>query len=49
MCAINCAATMRRALRPHGDAIHLDSKLFARIQALHDQRAGLKLDAEGLR
>ncbi len=33
----------------HGDAIHLDSKLFARIQALHDQRAGLKLDAEGLR
>jgi peptidyl-dipeptidase Dcp len=33
----------------HGDAIQLDSKLFARIQALHDQRSVLDLDAEALR
>ena len=33
----------------HTDAIVLDSKLFARIQALYDQRSTLGLDAEGLR
>jgi len=33
----------------HRDAIMLDGKLFARIQALYDQRDGLGLDAEGAR
>ena len=33
----------------HRDAIYLDAKLFARIQALYDQRDSLGLDAEGLR
>ncbi len=33
----------------HTDAIVLDSKLFARIQTLHDKRSTLGLDAEGLR
>ncbi|MCL1633460.1 M3 family metallopeptidase [Luteimonas sp. SX5] len=33
----------------HRDAIRLNSKLFARIQALYDQRASLGLDAQGVR
>ncbi len=33
----------------HTDAIQLDSKLFARLQALHDQRSALGLDAESQR
>ena len=33
----------------HRDAIYLNGKLFARIQKLYDQRAGLGLDAEGVR
>ncbi|AKC88086.1 M3 family metallopeptidase [Pseudoxanthomonas suwonensis] len=33
----------------HRDAIFLDGALFARIQALYDQRDGLGLDAEGVR
>jgi peptidyl-dipeptidase Dcp len=33
----------------HSDAINLNPKLFARIDALYRQRAELKLDAEGLR
>ena len=33
----------------HSDAIALNGKLFARIQALYDTRAQLGLDAEGVR
>ncbi|MGY1457269.1 MULTISPECIES: M3 family metallopeptidase [unclassified Luteimonas] len=33
----------------HRDAISLDPKLFARIKTLHDNRADLGLDAEGVR
>lgn len=33
----------------HGDAINLNAKLFARIQALYDQRDTLGLDAESKR
>jgi peptidyl-dipeptidase Dcp len=33
----------------HRDAIYLDGKLFARVQALYDQRDSLNLDAEGVR
>jgi peptidyl-dipeptidase Dcp len=33
----------------HRDAIRLNPKLFARIQALYDQRANLGLDAQGVR
>jgi peptidyl-dipeptidase Dcp len=33
----------------HGDAIALNPKLFARIKALHDQRASLGLDAVDMR
>lgn len=33
----------------HRDAISLNSKLFARIQTLYDQRSKLGLDAQGLR
>ncbi len=33
----------------HADAIHLNPKLFARVKAVYDQRASLKLDAESLR
>jgi peptidyl-dipeptidase Dcp len=36
-------------LAAHGDAIRLNSALFARIQALHDQREKLGLDAESNR
>ena len=35
-------------LAAHNDAIFLNPKLFARVKALYDQRAGLKLDAEAL-
>ncbi len=33
----------------HADAIYLDRKLFARVQKLWDERAGLKLDSESER
>ena len=36
-------------LAAHGDAIHLNPKLFARIKAVYDQRDSLKLDPESLR
>ena len=36
-------------LAAHGDAIFLNPKLFARVKAVYDQRAQLKLDAESLR
>ncbi|MFD5468262.1 M3 family metallopeptidase [Kitasatospora sp. NPDC127059] len=36
-------------LAAHHDAIHLDRELFARIEALHADRAGLGLDPESLR
>ncbi|MEU6971705.1 M3 family metallopeptidase [Kitasatospora aureofaciens] len=36
-------------LATHHDAIHLDQKLFARIEALHGNRAALGLDPESLR
>ena len=35
-------------LAAHRDAITLDPKLFARVKALYDRRAALKLDAEQL-
>jgi peptidyl-dipeptidase Dcp len=35
-------------LAAHNDTIFLNPKLFARVKALYDQRAGLKLDAEAL-
>jgi len=35
-------------LAAHTDAIYLDEKLFARVKALYDRRAGLKLDREAL-
>ena len=39
-------ADMAPKLAAHRDAIFLNSKLFARIQKLHDQREQLRLDAE---
>ncbi|MFJ7910961.1 M3 family metallopeptidase [Kitasatospora sp. NPDC096204] len=36
-------------LAAHHDAIHLDLALFARIEALYEERAGLGLDPESLR
>ena len=36
-------------LSAHGDAIALNPELFARIKSLHDRRATLGLDAEGVR
>ncbi len=36
-------------LAAHHDAIHLNSKLFARVQKVYDERASLKLDPESLR
>ena len=36
-------------LAAHQDAISLNSKLFARIKAIYDQRASLSLDPESLR
>jgi len=35
-------------LAAHTDAIYLNEKLFARVKALYDRRAGLKLDGEAL-
>jgi peptidyl-dipeptidase Dcp len=35
-------------LAAHNDAIFLNAKLFARVKALYDQRAALKLDPEAL-
>jgi peptidyl-dipeptidase Dcp len=35
-------------LAAHSDSIFLDDKLFARVKALYDRRAELKLDAEAL-
>jgi len=35
-------------LAAHNDAIFLNDKLFARVKALYDRRAGLKLDSEAL-
>ncbi|MEO8302105.1 MAG: M3 family metallopeptidase, partial [Rhizomicrobium sp.] len=35
-------------LAAHSDAIFLNAKLFARVKALYDHRAGLKLDGEAL-
>jgi peptidyl-dipeptidase Dcp len=35
-------------LAAHTDAIYLNPKLFARVKALYDQRAALKLDSEAL-
>jgi peptidyl-dipeptidase Dcp len=37
------------ALAAHRDAIYLNAKLFARLSAVHQKRAVLKLDAESLR
>src|SRR5439155_13191613 len=37
---------MAPKLAAHGDAIHLNSKLFARIQELYDNRDKLGLDPE---
>lgn len=36
-------------LAAHQDAIYLNSKLFARVKAIYDSRASLKLDPESLR
>ncbi len=36
-------------LAAHQDAIHLNSKLFARVQKVYDERASLTLDPESLR
>jgi peptidyl-dipeptidase Dcp len=36
-------------LAAHQDAIYLDSKLFARVSKLYNERESLKLDAESLR
>jgi peptidyl-dipeptidase Dcp len=36
-------------LAAHQDFIYLDSKLFARVSRIHQQRAALKLDPEALR
>src|ERR1700744_5608816 len=35
-------------LAAHQDAIYLNAKLFARVKAVYDARASLKLDAESL-
>jgi len=37
---------MSPKLSAHGDAIHLDATLFARVKALHDRRGTLGLDGE---
>ncbi|MGA8109815.1 MAG: dipeptidyl carboxypeptidase II, partial [Acidobacteriaceae bacterium] len=36
-------------LAAHSDSIYLNPKLFARVKAIYDQRAGLHLDPESLR
>jgi peptidyl-dipeptidase Dcp len=40
---------MAPRLSAHQDSIYLDSRLFARVQALYDKRQTLGLDAEGQR
>ncbi len=40
---------MAPKLSAHNDQILLDSKLFARIQAIYEQRDGLELDPESYR
>ena len=40
---------MAPLLAAHDDAIHLDSKLFARVEAVYNQRATLDLDPESAR
>ncbi len=44
---------VQRAMAPkmasHEDAIYLNPKLFARVKAVHDERAGLRLTPEQLR
>ena len=40
---------MAPKLSAHNDQIRLNSKLFARVQALHDQRDSLELDPESYR
>lgn len=42
-------AEMAPKFSAHSDAIRLDPKLFARIEALYQTRSGLGLDAESLR
>ncbi|MFE0019549.1 M3 family metallopeptidase [Amycolatopsis sp. NPDC059021] len=42
-------AEMAPKLAAHADAIHLDPRLFARINALYERRDDLGLDAESLR
>ena len=41
--------TMAPKFAAHNDAIYLNAKLFARVQAVWEQRAKLGLDAEGTR
>ena len=36
-------------LAAHSDALHLDARIFARVDVLHERRSGLDLDAEQLR
>ena len=40
---------MAPKMAAHEDAIYLDAKLFARVDAVYQKRAGLGLGAEGLR
>lgn len=40
---------MSPKLSAHNDAIYLDAALYARVRALYEQRASLKLDPESLR
>ncbi|GAB2705680.1 M3 family metallopeptidase [Kitasatospora kifunensis] len=42
-------AEFKLKLAAHRDAVHLDRALFARVDAVHAERAGLDLDAESLR
>ncbi|MDH6117100.1 peptidyl-dipeptidase Dcp [Kitasatospora sp. GAS204A] len=42
-------AEFKPRLAAHSDAIHLDRALFARLDAVHAERASLDLDAESLR
>ncbi len=38
--------TLAPKLAEHSDAVHLDPALFARVKAIHDERAGLDLSPE---
>ncbi|MFI6445100.1 M3 family metallopeptidase [Kitasatospora sp. NPDC050543] len=42
-------AELSPRLAAHADAVHLDPALFARVEALYEQRASLGLDPESLR